>query len=350
MKDTNKKRFKLFDYQREGKGIGKMDLADPSGIKRFFVSLKDNFGKIVSVNMFFVIGNFPLLFLIITLSGYTKLPTILPFSDLFQNVNGLLSINGATPYMMSLYGVEGLQNVVLVNTPLTYVFYGISALTLLTFGIVNVVTAYILRNLAKGEPVFVWADFWYAVKRNWKQAIPFGMIDAFLNFLFIYNIYTAFTQTSDFLGSMLFWCYIILFVLYFFVRSYIYVQMVTFRLSVFKIFKNSLIFAVLGFKRNFGAFFGTLLMIALEFLFMFGAGSILVPFAVAMPLTVFFSISAYMKVFASYYKIKEVMIDPYLAEHPEEAQENYEDAEVIMRDDVTEKRRLEEIKKRNGIS
>ena len=55
-----------------------------------------------------------------------------------------------------------------------------------------------------------------------------------------------------------------------------------------------------------------------------------------------------MKVYASYFKIKEIMIDPYLAEHPEEKPQ-VEDVEVIMRDDVTERERLEEIKRRNGI-
>ena len=41
------------------------------------------------------------------------------------------------------------------------------------------------------------------------------------------------------------------------------------------------------------------------------------------------------------------MIDPYLAEHPELTEEVTE--ETIMRDDVTERERLEEIKKRNNI-
>ena len=44
------------------------------------------------------------------------------------------------------------------------------------------------------------------------------------------------------------------------------------------------------------------------------------------------------------------MIDPYVAEHPELNRPSYdEDEEVIMRDDVTERERLEEIKRRNGI-
>ena len=43
------------------------------------------------------------------------------------------------------------------------------------------------------------------------------------------------------------------------------------------------------------------------------------------------------------------MIEPYLNEHPE-ARKTQSDEEAIMKDDVTEKQRLEEIKKRNGIT
>ena len=148
---------------------------------------------------------------------------------------------------------------------------------------------------------------------------------------------------------MLFWSNVVLFILYFFMRYYMYVQMVTFKLSVFKMIKNSLIFALLGIKRNVMALLGILLLIFLEILLLFGTGGILLPLAVAAPLAILFSTFAFMKVYASYYKIKEIMIDPYLAEHPEEAKPTFDEEEIIMRDDVTERERLEEIKRRNGI-
>ncbi len=339
-----KKRFKLFDIQRDGRGISKKEPLSPSGLKRFFITVKNNFGKLVSVNMIMVLGNFPLLFLIITLSGYTKVSSYTPLNDIFQNLNGLFMLAPTDPATMSLYALEGLQNQILVNTTLTYVFYGIAALTALTFGVVNAGTAYVLRNMAMGEPVFVWTDFWYAIRRNWKQALPFGIIDALIHCLLIFNIYTMMANTADFFASMMFWATIILCIVYFFMRCYIYVQMVTFKITVFKILKNSLIFSLLGLKRNCMALLGTLLFILLEVLFLFGSGGILLPVAVAAPLAIMFSLMAYMKVYASYFKIKEIIIDPYNAEHPE-LQPADEDVEVIMHDDVTEKERLEEIKK-----
>lgn len=267
--------------------------------------------------------------------------------DLFQNLVPLFNNSAPTAYSMTIYALTGIQNEILVPSVLTYVFYAISALTLVTFGLVNVGTAYILRNIAMGEPVFTWSDFWYAVKRNWKQALPFGIIDVLVNAILIFNIYNmAIIQSPSFFESMLLWTNIVIFALYFFMRYYIYVQMVTFKLTITKIIKNSLIFAILGFKRNIVALLGIVVCLIFEVFFIFGLGGILLPLGVAAPLAILFSSFAYMKVYAAYFKIKEVMIDPYKAEHPDPVPN---DDEVIMHDDVTERERLEDVKRRNGI-
>ena len=349
MKESNKKKKPIIlDIARDGKGISKKAPINPSGLKRFFMTFKDNFSKLILVNMIMVLGNFPLLFIIATLSGYTKSIGLMPLNDIGQNLFGLFAIEELGAANLSLYALEGMQALVFIDTTLTYVFYGIGALTLLTFGIVNVGCAYILRNLAMGDPVFVFADFGYAVRRNWKQALPFGIVDGLINAILIFNLYTTMTSTSDFIVSMMFWSNVLLFVLYFFMRGYIYVQMVSFDMKVFKILKNSLIFSLIGLKRNVMALLGCVVLVFLELCFLFTPGGILLPLAVAMPLIMMFSGAEYMKVFASYFKIKEIMIDPYLAAHPEEAPSDDGD-EVIMTDDVTELERLEEIKKRNSM-
>ena len=352
MKNNEKKikRLRLFDLSREGKGISKSDADMAPGFKKFFISYKNNFGKLISVNILMVLGNFPLIFLIMNLAGNFQTEYFVPFSDLFQNVGGILMADGEpTPYKMVLFAMEGLQNQTLAATPITYVFYALSALTLFTFGIVNVGTAYIIRNMVTGEPVFVWSDFKYAVKRNVKQALPFGIIDLLINFVLIFNVYTLITSTEKFFASMLFWCNVIIFIVYFFMRFYMYVQMVTFKLSVFKMIKNSLIFSLLGIKRNLAALLGIVLLLLFEIAFLFGTGGILLPLAVAAPLAMLFSTFAFIKVYAAYPKIKQFMIDPYLEEHPEEKGDEDYDDEPIMTDDVTERQRLEEIKRRNNI-
>ncbi|MBQ7315152.1 MAG: YesL family protein [Clostridia bacterium] len=348
---NKKKRLRIFDFTRDGRGVSKNATgAAPGSLRHFFFCLKNNFGKLVSANIFFILGNFPLFFAITAFSGYTKVERMIPLSDLFQNLFGLMSAQPtSTPAQMSMFAVEGMQYQTLAPTTLTYIFYGIGLLTLFTFGIVNVGTAYILRNMVKGEPIFVWTDFWYAVKRNLKQAMIFGFIDAAICALLIYNIYSMVYNTGTFLLSLVFWANVVLFLLFFFMRYYIYVQMVTFDLSIFKMVKNALYFSLLGIKRNIMALLGILVGLLLEVLCLFGAGGFLVPVAVAAPLAILVSLFAFMKVYASYFKIKQYMIDPYLAEHPEEAPVAEDDEAPIMTDDVTERERLDEIKKRNGL-
>ena len=343
---NKRKTFKFLDITRDGKGLSKTKAATNGTLKRFFISYKDNFGKITTANIFMVLGNFPLIFLIATLSGFTKAEGLIPSFDVFQNLAGYFATTEPSAHSMSIFAHEALQSITFRPTPLTYVFYAISALSLLTFGCVNVGTAYIFRNIAKGDPVFVWSDFWYAVKRNWKQALPFGMIDILINFILIFNIYSMFSSTGSFFSNTMFWCNIVIFVLYFIMRYYVYVQMLTFNLSIFKILKNALIFSLLGFKRNAIATLGIVVIILLELACIFGLGGILLPFGIALPFLILFATMAYAKVYAAYFKIKDVMIDPYLAEHPEEMPE---DDEPVMLDDVTEAERLEEVKRRNNM-
>ena len=349
MKDK-KKKFKILDINRDGRGLSKTKAAKNGSVKRFFISYKDNFGKITSVNIFMVLGNFMMIFLIATLSGLTKKIGLIPAIDAFQNFAGYFANTEPSAHSMAMYAQQGLQSVMYRPTTLTYIFYALSAITLFTFGCVNAGTAYILRNIAKGDPVFVCSDFWYAVKRNWKQALPFGAIDAGINMLLIWNIYSMLNNTGDFFTSTMFWCNVVLFIFYFVMRFYIYIQMVTFKLSMFKILKNSMIFALLGFKRNILALLGILVGLVLELTCLIGAGGILLPFAIALPFIILLSTMAYMKVYAAYFKIKEVIIDPYLAEHPEENDDyGLDDSDAIMSDDVTAAEKLEEIKKRNSI-
>ena len=350
MKDQKKnRRLKLIDIARDGKGVSKNQKDDGYGLKGFFLSVKNNFSKLIYVNIFMVLGNFPMLFVIAVLSGFTQADVFVPMHDSLQNTIGIFTNQPANPFTMTLFAVEGMQYAELAYTPLSYVFLGIGCLSLFTFGIVNVGTAYILRNIAMKEPIFVWNDFFYAIKRNWKQALPFGIIDLGVISILAFNVYSMFTATRTFFTSFMLWGSVAFLIIYFFMRFYMYVQMVTFKLSVFKMLKNSMIFALLGIKRNIVALLGILIGVLIELVFLFGVGGILLPLGVAAPLALFISLFAYMKVYAAYYKIKVVMIDPYKAEHPEEFTDASSDDEIIMHDDVTQRERLNEIKKRNGI-
>ena len=53
--------FKLFNYSLDGKGV-KKEPEGPKNLKNFFISYARKFGQLVTVNIYYVFGNFPVLF------------------------------------------------------------------------------------------------------------------------------------------------------------------------------------------------------------------------------------------------------------------------------------------------
>ena len=307
----NKQKFKLYNlFNRDGKGIAPSDIVTSTGLKGFFYRYRISFSKLLSVNILYVFGNIFLFFLVLTFAGYTKTNFFHPSADDFAIQNGIFIASGGieNSFNLSMYTAQLHQVLSSANTSLTYVFWGLAAITLFTWGPVNTGCAYLLRNLVMGEPVFPLSDFTYAIKRNWKQALPLGIIDAIILFLIPYNIYIMLISGGNYLSSLMLWMNIAMFFIYTFMRFYIYVQLVTFDLSLRKIFKNAFIFSLLGWKRNFMALIGVLLMLVLEYVLLLLGGGVLLPLAVAFPLMFFFSHAAFMSIYASFFVIKKYMI------------------------------------------
>jgi uncharacterized membrane protein YesL len=280
-----------------------------------------------------VLALFPVIFLILGLSNVMTIDFLTPTSDVYSAVRAiLLTKDSLTPSELVSLGIDGLQIAESARTVWNYVFFGLSLLTFFTFGFVNVGAAYVTRNVCKGDPVFVYSDFIYAIRRNWKQALPFGMLDLFLCILICYNVWTLLGSEGGIWNGILFWANLIFGLIYFFMRNYFYLQMVTFDLKAFKIIKNALIFALVGWKRNFLALFGVLLLILFNFIFVFGFGGVLLPVGIAFPLIALLSHSVFMGSYAAYYKIKEFMIDPYYDEDGNELVED-NDSENLLETD-----------------
>ncbi len=320
-----KKGFRLFDSQREGKGVEKSEIDKSPTLKRFFRLYKDNLNKLLSLNIMMVLGLFPVIFLVLGLSNVMTIDFLTPTSDVYSMLRAiLLTKDSLSPSELISLGIDGLQIGESARTLWNYIFLGLSLLTFFTFGFVNVGAAYVTRNICMGDPVFVYSDFIYAIRRNWKQALPFGMLDLFLSVLIFFNLFTMLQSGGGLFNGILFWANLIFGLIYLFMRNYFYVQMVTFDLKGFKIIKNSLIFALIGWKRNFLAFFGLLLLLFFNLIFVFGFGGVLLPIGIAFPLIALLSHSTFMGTYASYYKIKEIMIDPYYDEDGNDLTESLE--------------------------
>ncbi len=302
-----KKRFRFFGGNRDDKDFTKEDVYQGHDLKGFFISLKLHFSQLISVNILMILGNFPLFFLLLGLSDTFRLSYMAPTADIYSAFGGLLLQSGGSAISNNLFSLFGVPTVASVLTIGNYISFALAGLTLFTFGLVNVGTTYLLREMVRGNPVFIWGDFWEAVKRNWKQGFFYGILDLILLLVIPLNLYILISD-SGFFSSFLFFCTLFIALFYFFMRFYIYLQMVTFDLPITKILKNALIFTILNLKRNLLVLLGVILLVAIDFLCLFA--SVTIPFAIALPLVILFALGSFMAMYAGYFKVEEIMVAP----------------------------------------
>ncbi len=317
--------FDLF-YGKGGKGVKKgfeLNVMKNPGIKNFFKLLRYKLSQIFAVNLYLIFGNFPLLFILVAL-GYTTSQAVSPANPLYSAIEAVSRFD-PSPVSAALLDIFGQPASVSHFTTATYICLGIACLVLFTWGPVNVGTSYMLRNLMRGEPVFIWQDFWYAIKRNLRQGIIFGIIDVLMIVMLAYDIWVYRYNVSRDIGLFMFIISCGMAIIYFFARMYIYPMMVTFDLSIFKLIKNGLFFSILGIKRNIMALFGVLAVVIIDIWLL----QIVMPIGLILPFFIFFGLVWYMCIYAAYPKIKEIMIDPYYNEVEVEPEE-----EAVMTDDV----------------
>ena len=314
-----KKKFKLFDTQREGKGIKKEDVLKlKPNLRGFFTYLRRDFSRLVTINVFLLFGNFPLIFAILAFSGVGNVSYSAPSSSLLATLQGISANEGMSAATASLFNIDGLHITLHAPTTTTYVLYALSALVIFTFGLVSVGTTYLIRNMLMGEPVFMFSDFKYVIRRNWKQGFLMGVLDVLFLVLLFGDFIILFTNSTDSLAGLLLGVIIVLLIIYLFMRPYLYLQLITFDLKSFKIFKNALIFSILGIKRNIMAFLASILLFILVFFMIYGLYGILIPIGLAVAVLFLPALLGYISVYAAYFKIKEIMIDPYVTEEKSE--------------------------------
>lgn len=304
---------------KDGPGVEKGEapvLTEPT-FKNFFKLFVRKLNQIISLNLIFVIGNFPVFFLLLVIAGFFSASSTAPMYTVFTNINGIMTIGEPSSSIASnLIGIFGTHSAVTVLSGIDYVLLGLSALLVFTVGPVTAGCTYITREFVRQEPVFLLRDFFYAVKKNLKQSLIFGALDVIIVLIIAYDLYFFnMNYSTSFLTMMLFFGALCLGVMYFLMRSYIYMMMVTFDLKITKMIKNALIFTVLGIKRNIALLLGSLAAVWIEILLL----GFYFPMGVILPFVILPSLLIYISVYCGYPVVKRVMIDPY---YKDEDQEN----------------------------
>lgn len=304
-----KKRFRLFDMTRDGKGVRKEDIYTKHDLKGFFISLKLHFSQLVSVNLISIICNFPVFFALAGLSGLFQFEYTTPRNPLYANFAGLvLNDAGASGLTAALRGLLSTEIAASAMTLGSYILLGLSLLTAFTFGIVNTGTTYLNREMVRGNPVFMLEDFIYAIRRNFKQGFFFGIFDFLMLLVIPFNLVFFAGQETIFM-SIGFWTMLVLSIFYIFMRFYVYLQIVSFDLSIVKILKNAMIFAILNAKRNILALLGIVLLVVFTASCFITA--LTTTLGIAILLFILFALGSYIAMYAAFFKVEEIMVgDP----------------------------------------
>ncbi len=301
------KKIGIFDFTKEGKGIKKEDYTEDKlfTLATFFKTFGRNFWGFTSLNFIYLLCNFPLFFGMFALSGNLNIDSNAPSNLFFQQVFGMHTLKPSSVTKM-MYGYMADEVVISVPTTTTLVFFAITLLVIFTFGITNCGMAHVLRSYTRKDPVFLTTDFFETIARNWKQALPLGIIDIVFGFVSVY-VLNFWSAQSGFVNDIMYYLSIFVLLIYFFMRFYAYTILITFDLSIFKIIKNSLIFALLGVKRNFVALLGIVLALVINLYIFY----IFAPLGIIMPFIITISFVSFIAVYCTYPNIKKYMIDPF---------------------------------------
>ncbi len=313
MIDNKKKNplLRFFDFNRGDRPDAPEEDTRPT-VKRYFKLLGRRFWKLISLNLMMLPMILPILIAAYLYLGIDKTP--IQNQPIFSQLYGanLIDATPSSTFLLDLFGAQ--LNIPVYTGTGTYIAMGVLiAILVITFGWQNVGATYVLRSMVRGEPVFLFSDYFYAVKRNLKQGLLMGILDCAAIFLLGFDFMYFSGMPSAFWTDVCYFAVIAIAILYFFMRFYIYLLMITFELPLRKILKNALIFTVLGIKRNLMGLLGIILFVLLQaLLFVVFA---MTPLGVAIPLIVmlmyFIAVNAFTAAYAAYPIIDRYMIEPY---------------------------------------
>lgn len=327
-KTTKKrKRFNLYElFNRERQEDDPGDLDTERNFRFFFKLASRNTRRFFSLNLLLVLCNFPIFLLMLAFSQNLHKVALAPANAIAAPIYGASLFGAHSPVSSAMFGLYGVSTPFSYWTPAAIVVLIIGiVLLLLTFGLSMIGLTYVLRNIVKGEMIFLWQDWWYAVKRNLRQGLILGILDLLFVGLLLYDIYFFYLNLAYLWAVVGFWASIVIFLFYFTMRYYTYLQALTFDLSLYKIFKNAFIFSILGLKRNILAFIGIIVAIVLNYTIML----ILMPVGILLPFMITTVLCAFMGIYAAWPVIKRYMIDPYDQPTEDEEDENEKDEEDL---------------------
>ena len=201
--------------------------------------------------------------------------------------------------------------------------YAVVSIPVVTRGLAEAGLTFVTRNYAREKHVFLPSDFFDTIKKNWKQSLITGILELVISACLVFDIVYAWdwlnaVEGIQFMPLLFFAVSFFLVVIFSYARYYLYMQIITFKLSFKQVWKNSLLLAIAGFKEN--------LIISLALLAVYALAAVLLLnwfWYVLAPLVILYvllfpAFRSFLIQFTIFPIIKRTIIDPYYKEHPEE--------------------------------
>ncbi|MBQ9737560.1 MAG: YesL family protein [Clostridia bacterium] len=225
------------NYQKPGKGIEKRAENAPR-IPIFFEVLFRKLWNFCKINVLYLIVSLPVIAILVAISGVVSVPLTEAIKPALSNVLGDLNSSDQASMISSMVWFDMLVRFVV--TVLFIVFLGMGPATA---GL-----TYILRNYAREEHAWIWSDFWRNLWSNFRQSVLVLVIDVLVCLVLGTAIKFYFNMGGA--GLILVPITLSVAVVYLMMHLYIYQLMVTFKLSIASLFKNSFAFAVANLPKN----------------------------------------------------------------------------------------------------
>lgn len=281
-------------FEKEGKGVEK-NAPEKIAFFRFFELYGRSFGKLVTGNLLYNALTIPLLIIAVVIFFL-----IFPASGIETMLS---SDRGSLQLVLAAFAL------------------------LIPFGIVSGLAeaglTYICRAAARDRHTFPSSDFFETLKKNKRQAMICGVIDYIVYFFLLYDIYYAYLglteaeEVSAF-SYVYFGLFLLMFIIYKFSSYYRYSIIISFKIKLTQIFKNSFIFAMASLGSNIIIAISHIVIYVLGFLILalvpkIGATVVFLTYMLLFP-----AFSCYLKQFCNFPIMKKLMIDPYYEQHPNE--------------------------------
>ncbi len=225
------------NFNKPGKGVDE-NAPQKRDFFRFWEVLGRKSGKLLKTNLLYSLALLPTFLLIMVLTGLVTSP-VLSADSVRGFIRNIAELNASametTPAELEIRLCVTLD--VVGRLVLSYLFTILWGMGPVTAGV-----TYVWRNFSREEHAWIFSDFKDALKENWKQSLAVFGIDAVFLILCCLAI-RVYSGLPGIMGMLQYVIWILIF-LDTLMHFYLYPMMVTYRLSLKNLYKNSFLFAI----------------------------------------------------------------------------------------------------------